>query len=172
MYNYIIIKLLRDKMSDQNFTLSFTVDQSPEEVFKAIINVRGWWSQAIEGETDKQGALFYYHFKDIHRATLKVTELVPGKKVSWHVLQNYFNFGKDQTEWTGTDIVFEIAKKGDKTELVFTHIGLVPQYECYKVCSDGWGTYIYDSLRSLITTGKGQPNVGEAVTKSEHELTK
>ncbi len=45
-------------MSDQNYTTSFTVDQSPEEVFAAINNVRGWWSQAIEGSTDKLGAEF------------------------------------------------------------------------------------------------------------------
>ena len=28
-------------MKDQNFTASFTVDKTPEEVFKAIKNIRG-----------------------------------------------------------------------------------------------------------------------------------
>ena len=159
-------------MSDQNYTTSFTVDQSPEEVFAAMNNVRGWWSQAIEGSTDKLGAEFKYHYQDVHRCTFKITEFVPGKKVVWHVLQNYFPFVEDKTEWTGTDIVFEIAKKGDKTELRFTHVGLVPSFECFNVCSDGWGTYIKGSLHSLITTGKGQPNVGEAITESEKALSK
>jgi hypothetical protein len=35
---------------------------------------------------------------------------------------------------------------------------LVPKNECYDVCSDAWSSYIKGSLRSLITTGKGQPN--------------
>ena len=154
-------------MSDQNYTTSFAVDEFPEEVFSAINNVRGWWSQAIEGDTDKLGAVFYYHYQDVHRCTFKITEFVPGKKVVWHVLQNYFNFVKDKTEWTGTDVVFEIAKKGDKTEVHFTHVGLVPANECYGVCSDSWGSYITGSLRDLITAGKGNPNpIEEIVTRA------
>ena len=155
---------------NHQYTTSFTVDQTPEEVFDAINNIRSWWSHAIEGSTDKLGAVFYYHYQDIHRCTFKITELVPGKKVVWHVLQNYFNFVEDKTEWTGTDVVFEITKKDNTTEVRFTHVGLVPTYECYTVCSDGWGTYINGSLRSLITTGIGQPNVGDAITESERAL--
>ncbi|MCB0125504.1 MAG: SRPBCC domain-containing protein [Caldilineaceae bacterium] len=155
---------------NQNYTTTFSVNQTPAEVFAAINNVRGWWSQATEGETDKIGAVFYYRFQDLHHCTCKITELIPGKKVVWHVLFNYFNFVDDKTEWTGTDVVFEIARKGDKTELHFTHVGLVPAYECYSVCSDGWGTYVNKSLHSLITTGKGQPNAGEAMTASERAL--
>ncbi|MGB5195862.1 MAG: hypothetical protein WBN64_02240 [Candidatus Deferrimicrobium sp.] len=127
-------------MSDRSYTTSFAVDESPGEVFRAINNVRGWWSQAIEGDTDKLGAVFYYHYQDVHRCTFKITESVPGKKVVWHVLQNYFNFVNDKTEWTGTDVVFEIAMKGDKIEVHFTHVGLVPANECYGVCSDAWGS--------------------------------
>jgi len=157
-------------MNDQNYTTTFKVDQPPEEVFAAINNVRGWWSEAIEGSTDKLGEEFKYHFKDLHRCTIKITELIPNQKVTWHVIENYFSFTKDKTEWTGTDITFEISKKGDKTEILFTHIGLVPEYECFNICSDGWSTYINGSLQNLITTGKGQPNVGEAITNSEQAL--
>ena len=157
-------------MNDKNFTISFNVDRSANEVFNAINNARGWWSEEIKGDTDKVGAVFYYHYQDIHRSTIQVTELEPGKKVVWEVLQNYFNFVEDKTEWTGTKIVFEITEHEGKTELTFTHIGLVPQYECYGACSEGWTNYIYNSLQALITKGKGQPNVGEAITDSEKQL--
>jgi len=143
---------------DQNYTTSFTVDQTPEEVFDAINNVRGWWSDEIDGSTDKLGAEFTYRYKDLHRTTQKITELVPGKKAVWHVLDSHINFVKDKAEWDGTDIVFEISKKHGKTELRFTHVGLLPAIECYGKCSGAWGFYINDSLRSLITTGKGDPN--------------
>ena len=145
-------------MSDQNYTTSFTVDQSPEEVFIAINNVRGWWSGEIDGRTDKLGAEFKYRYKDLHKTTQKITELAPGKKVVWQVVESHINFVKDKNEWNGTDIVFEIAKKGGETELRFTQVGLVPAFECYGDCSGAWGFYINDSLRSLITTGEGQPN--------------
>ena len=78
-------------MNDQNFTTTFSVSQTREEVFGAINNVRGWWSQAIEGDTGKLGAVFYYHYQDVHRCTFKITEFVPGKKVVWHVLHNYLS---------------------------------------------------------------------------------
>jgi hypothetical protein len=157
-------------MKDHNFTIAFTVNQTPEAAFAAINNVRGLWSEDIEGRTDKLGSEFNYHFRDIHRCTMKITELIPGKKVVWRVLDNYFNFTKDTTEWTGTDIIFDVSKRGDKTEVRFTHQGLVPEYECYDACSDGWSTYIKGSLRDLIRKGKGQPNVGEPMTDHEREL--
>ncbi len=151
----------KDKVNDKNYTTTFSVDQTPEEVFDAVNNVRGWWSGEIDGSTDKLGAEFTYRYKDLHRSTQKITEFVPGKKVVWHVLDSRINFVKDKTEWKGTDIVFEITRKGDKTELRFTHVGLLPAFECYGACSDAWGFYINDSLRSLITTGKGEPNQKE-----------
>ena len=142
----------------QNYTTTLTVDKTPKEVFASINNVRGWWSQEIEGRTDKLSAEFNYHYEDVHRCKLKITEFEPSKKVVWHVLDNYFDFTKDKREWKNTDIVFEIAKKGNKTEVHFTHVGLMPAYECYSVCSDAWCSYIKSSLRNLITKGKGQPN--------------
>jgi hypothetical protein len=38
-----------------DFTTIVIVDQTPEEAFAAINNVRGWWSGDIEGSTDKLG---------------------------------------------------------------------------------------------------------------------
>ncbi|MEP7188232.1 MAG: SRPBCC domain-containing protein [Roseiflexaceae bacterium] len=158
-------------MNDQNFTTTFTVDQTPEEAFAAITNVRGWWSEEIEGDTDKLGDVFKYHFADVHRCTMQLTEVIPGKKVVWLVLENYFSFTEDKTEWTNTEITFEISKKGDQTEVHFTHLGLVPEYECFDVCSTGWRTYINGSLHSLITAGKGQPNANQRPTnESERKL--
>ena len=148
-------------MSHQNFTTTFTVDQTPEEAFAAINNVRGWRSGEIEGRTDKLSNEFTYRYKDVHYSKQKITELLPGKKVVWLVLDGYLNFVEDKSEWKGTRITFEIAKTGDKTEVRFTHVGLEPDYECYGACSSAWGYYTNGSLRSLITTGKGQPNEKE-----------
>jgi len=148
-------------MSNQNFTTTFSVYQTPDEAFAAMINVRGWWSDEIEGRTDKLGEEFTYRYEDIHYSKKEITELIPAKKVVWLVLNSSLNFVKNKTEWNGSKISFDIAKKGDKTEVRFTHVGLIPEFECYNDCSNAWGFYINTSLRSLITTGTGQPNEKE-----------
>ena len=159
-------------MKTSNFMTTLFVDETPEEVFNAVNNVRGWWSQEIEGDTDKLNAEFIYHYKDVHISKMKITEFVPGKRITWLVMENYFNFTNDKNEWKGNKIIFEIAQKGDKTELQFTQEGLVPAYECYDVCHDAWTNYIQKSLRSLIATGKGQPNPKGEDAEFNEELIK
>jgi hypothetical protein len=146
-------------MKQQNFPASITVDQTSEEVFKAINNVRGWWSGEIEGNTDNLGGEFTYRYKDMHRSKQKIKEFIPGKRIVWHVTDAELGFVKNKTEWKGTDIIFEIARKGGKTELRFTHAGLVPAFECYGGCSGAWGALVETNLRKLITTGKNQPDL-------------
>jgi len=94
----------------------------------------------------------------MHRSKQEITEFVPGKKVVWHVSDAELTFVKDQTEWKGTDIVFEISMKGGKTELQFSHVGLVRSFECYGGCSRAWGMLVGGNLRNLITTGNSQPD--------------
>ena len=142
----------------KDYTASFTVDQTPEEVFNGINNVRGWWSGEITGDTNKLGAEFTYCVQDVHRSKQKITEFVPDKRVVRRVLDADLSFTKDKGEWKGTEIVFEIAERGDKTELSFTHVGLVPAYECYNNCSNAWGLLVKGNLRRLIETGKVQPS--------------
>ncbi len=145
-------------MNTRDFTTTFLVDQTPEAAFAAITDVRGWWSGEIEGDTAKVGDVFTYRYKDIHRSTQRVSEVVPGRKVVWDVLDAYLKFTEDKTEWNGTKVIFEISRDGEQTAIRFTHQGLVPAFECYQNCSSAWSFYINDSLRSLIATGKGEPN--------------
>ena len=149
-------------MTKHPLTAAFTVDQTPEQAFAAINHVRGWWSGDIDGATDALGAEWTYRYRDLHYSKQKVVELAPGKRVVWQVLDSYLSFVKDKEEWNGTTITFDIAAKGDKTEVKFTHVGLAPEDECFEACSNAWGSYIKGSLRDLIATGKGQPNAVES----------
>jgi len=53
-------------VSSQGYTTSLVVDQTPEEAFSPITNVRGWWSGEIEGRTSKLSDEFTYRYKDVH----------------------------------------------------------------------------------------------------------
>jgi hypothetical protein len=142
-----------ESIMNQTFTTTFTVDQSPENAFAAINNVRSWWSGEIEGRTDKLGGEFTYRYEDVHYSKQRIAEFIPRKKVVWLVLDARLNFVEDKREWTGSTITFDIAKKGEQTEVHFTHAGLVPENQCFTACSRAWSHHINGSLRSLIAGG-------------------
>ena len=148
-----------------SYTATFRVNQSPEAAFAAIINPRAWWTGAFEGDTTALGDVFTYRYQNIHYSRQEVTELVPGRRVAWQVLDADLSFLKDRTEWTGTTITFDIVRTGGQTEVTFTHVGLKPEVECYDICTDAWTSLIQGSLRQLIETGKADlPELAEPVT--------
>jgi len=153
-------KPLKKYIRDQHdFTTSIQVDQTPQEAFDAINHVRDWWPGEIEGSTKKLNDEFIYRYKKIHYSKQKLVEVIPGKKVVWLVTDSRLNFVENKSEWTGTKIIFEISQKNNRTEVRFTHEGLVPQYECFDSCSNAWSDIIRNGLRSLITTGKGHASL-------------
>lgn len=138
-------------------TISFSVDETPEQVFEAVTNVRGWWGAGIEGATCERGDEFVYRHKDMHTSRHRVTDVVPGRRVVWLTTDSELSFVDQKGEWTGTTIVFEICEKNGRTTVEFAH-DLRPSLECFSDCSNAWGFYVRESLRSLITTGKGKPD--------------
>jgi len=83
-------------------------------------------------------------------------EVIPNEKVVWLVTDSNLDFTKNKSEWTGTKIIFDVSKINNKTQLRFTHVGLVPAIECYDGCSGAWEDLIQKSLFSLITNGEGK----------------
>lgn len=142
-------------MKVNNFTTTITVPNTPEEVFTAINNVRGWWQGEITGPTENLHDEFTYQMAPYHVTKQKLVEWVPNKKVVWLVTESSINFVADKNEWLNTIIRFEINAAKEKTQVIFTHHGLVPEIECYGGCSGAWEQLIQQSLYSLITTGKG-----------------
>jgi len=159
-------------MTTTDFSTTILVKNSPEEVFNAINNVRGWWSEEIEGSTNKLNDEWNYHYQDVHKCKMKIVEFIPNKKIVWLVMDNFFSFTTHKSEWNGNKIIFEITEKKNQTQLKFTQVGLVPEYECYDICQGAWTTYITKSLRNLIATGIGKPNgKDKPQTEDEKELT-
>jgi hypothetical protein len=149
------------QMTAKDFTLTLTTGQTPQEVFKAITNVRGWWSgyysEEIIGNTGNLGDEFSFRAGDgAHYTKQKLVEVIPNKKVVWLITESELSFVEDKYEWTGTKVIFDITEKGGKTNLVFTHEGLNPTFECYDACAPAWTQYLQNKLLPLINTGNVQ----------------
>jgi hypothetical protein len=135
-------------MNDYSTTL--TLHRTPEEVYAAVVDVRSWWTGDIAGPTDVVGEEFTYTYEDKHRSTHRVTELDPGRRVVWLTTEAHLPFASDPAEWNGTTVVFDISEVDDGTQLRFTHVGLVPAFECFTDCSSAWSYFINGSLRQRI----------------------
>ncbi len=142
-------------MTATDFKTTILVDIPAPAVYEAINNVRGWWQGEIDGNTDTIDEAFIYRMPSVHYSKQRIVELIPNKKIKWLVIDSELTFTQTKTEWVGTTIVFDIEEINGKTQVRFTHVGLIPSLECYGGCSNGWEKLIQQSLFSLITTGKG-----------------
>ncbi|AFT98744.1 SRPBCC domain-containing protein [Nocardia vulneris] len=153
----------------EHMTATMSVDRTPDEVFAAITDVRGWWNANIIGDTAALHDEFIFNDdfayagetvkekKGIRFSRFRITEVVPGRRMVWHVVDSCLTFVDDQHEWTDTHVVFDLVPTPGGTTLNFTHEGLNAESECFESCSRGWTFYITTSLPQLITTGTGQP---------------
>jgi hypothetical protein len=142
-------------MNTTDFTSTIVVDKTPQEVFEVLKDVRGWWSglfgEAFEGPTDQLNESFtFWAGEGVHYTKQKLIELIPDKKIVWEVTDSRLTFVDKQNEWTGTKISFDITPLGNKTEIVFTHIGLVPEFQCYDSCAPAWTQYVQQQLVNKI----------------------
>jgi uncharacterized protein YndB with AHSA1/START domain len=153
--DYCIRNLLYNYL--ESFTATIEVTKSPQEVFRIITaDVSKWWGgKDLSGGSTKLNDEFVVHHKGAHYSKQKLIEVIPEKKVVWHVTEGILHWLQyDKLEWTNTKMIFEIGPKGDKTFLRFTHEGLVPTKECYRKCEQGWTMVIKDWLFNYITDGK------------------
>ena len=164
-----------DVTTGQSYSALISVPNTPADAFAAVTNIRGWWSAEVNGETAQLGDVFVFEVPGVHRCTMTLTQLVPNERVVWRVSDSCLSFIEDTSEWDGTEVMFDISEANGATQVRFTHVGLASAAECYDVCSDAWGSYITGSLRSLITTGTGDPHRAGGTFESEvakHEANK
>ena len=142
-----------------DFSFTVLTDKTPHEVYLAVNNVRAWWtgfySEHFEGNMEKLNDEFTFTAGGgAHVSKQKLVEVVPDKRLVWLIYDSEFTFIEKPDEWTGTKVIFDISKKGNKTQLVFTHEGLTPEIECYNECSTAWSLYLTEKLTPLINATK------------------
>lgn len=143
----------------KNFTVTFVVDKSPAQIFNVVTHVRGWWhglfDEEIIGKTDELNEEFTFRAgSGVHYSKMRLIELVPDQKVVWLVTDAELSFIEKKDEWIGTKVIFDISKKGDQTQVTFTHEGLSTDVECYDRCSSAWQMYLNQKFLPLIQSGE------------------
>ncbi len=142
-------------MTDKSYTATILLAETPKVVFDRLKEVSKWWSKDFQGSSAKLNDEFIIHHPDLHYSKQKLVEVIPGQKMVWLVTESKLDWLKrDQQEWTNTKMIFKISAEGDKTVVHFTHEGLVPEKECYTMCTGGWDMVIKERLFNYITTGK------------------
>ena len=141
----------------ESFRATITVSKAPGEVFKVLTaDVSKWWGGSdLSGNHGKLNDEFIVHHQGAHYSKQKLIEVVPDKRIVWHVTEGTLHWLKnDKQEWTNTKMIFEIRSHNGKTMLTFTHYGLVPSKECYAACQQGWTMVITDWLFHYIKEGR------------------
>jgi hypothetical protein len=144
-------------MTQQNFHCSITADVTAPEAFNNICHVSEWWTKSYVGSSQKTGDTFSVRFGETV-VSFEIIEVVPDKKIVWQVTDCYLHWLKDKKEWKGTKLLWEISNENNMTQVSMTHIGLVPQIECYQNCEEGWNFFVTESLFKLLTEHKGMPD--------------
>ena len=144
-------------MSDGNYTKTIKANIVPGEVIDKIGQVSEWWSKNFEGKSTALNDVFTVRFMNGDMYKIKIGELIADKKIVWDVIDAYQSWVKEPTEWVGTKIVWEVSETKDGSEVHFTHIGLVPELECFDTCTGGWNYLMTESLSELLNKGVGVP---------------
>lgn len=131
-------------------------------VFKAITErIDEWWG-TVDRQPSAEGVAFKVSFGEAFWR-FKVIDFQRGSRISWEcITSNQMHAGLMgiKEEWLGTKLHWELSEQTDgMTTLSFTHEGLVPDFNCYEVCSDAWGFFVGMSLKELVEQGAGQPEL-------------
>ena len=153
-----------------HYQQSLVLEANPATVYAALTTpegLRGWWTQDCDVATEVGGTI-HFRFGPTHK-DMRIERLEPDREVRWlctgaHISAAHAAQLTHRDEWVGTQLVFRLTPQGNgRTRLDFEHLGLVPAFECYDLCCDGW-RYFLDSLQQFVETGRGTPYELEAAT--------
>lgn len=160
-FNFLVNGKSKDAVTNnhdtsKSYTAAIEVINSPQEIFEHItIGVAKWWGgKDLSGSSVNLNDEFIVDHPGAHYSKQKLVEVMPGKKLVWHVTESSLSWLKEREEWKNTYMIFEIIEKQHSNILQFTHSGLTPDKESYEKCSQGWNMVIKDWLYTFIMYNK------------------
>jgi len=109
-------------MKHQDYHCSISASVTPQAAFEKISRVSQWWAKDFEGKSDEPNDVFTVRFQNGDRYKIKVSEIIPNKKIVWEVIDSYQGWHDNHTEWVGTKIVWEVFPQKEGTEVKLTHV--------------------------------------------------
>lgn len=148
-------------MSEQSYTKKLSVSVNAESVFKAITKeIDKWWT-IDTNEAVTIGEILTVKFGEPYFMSMRIENSIPNKLLIWNVVGANMFIEEGRTggndEWVGTNIQWKITETEDGSEVSLFHEGLVPSFECYDTCKNGWD-YFLESLKQFLDTGIGSPH--------------
>jgi uncharacterized protein YndB with AHSA1/START domain len=128
-----------------------TIKTTPQVIFKALTHEEGlksWWAKNTVAKAEV-GFVNVFTFGKF-RNEIKVTELVPDKKVRWECTDSI-------PEWIGTTVSFDLEANGEKVLLRFNHSGWKQADDVFARSNYDWAQFLH-SLKMLCETGTGAPH--------------
>lgn len=143
---------------ETGYTASILVSENEMAVFHGINSIKNWWTIVMEGKSEELNDVFTVRFGETF-IKIRITEMIPGKRIGWKVIDGFKHWINNHQEWIGTSMLWEIRESREGTHIHFTHIGLIPGMECYGGCEIAWDEYIKGSLYQLLEEGIGKPEL-------------
>lgn len=129
------------------------IEASPQATYAAVTEQSGlsaWWTRAeAVAEVDSIARFWFGADEGAPKVAMRVTELVPGKKVVWQCIAG---------PWVETgEFSFDIKPHERGSVLLFAHRGWPEDDEFYMHCNCKWGFFLGVSLKGCLETGEGKP---------------
>jgi hypothetical protein len=144
-------------MNKHDYHSTIVAKITPKEALDKISRVSEWWAKDFDGRSQKLNDVFTVRFGNGDMYKVKVSEIIPDKKIIWDVIDSYQGWHKNHAEWVGTQIVWEVFPQKDNIEVMMTHVGLVPEFECFDKCSQGWDYLLQKSIFRFLSENIGLP---------------
>lgn len=145
----------KTETTSTDYRRTVSLDAPPEQVFELLSTLDGlreWWSDAeVTGDAGAGGDV-RLEFPGHGYCVLHVDEAAAPSLVRWTCTENSM-----MPEWLGTSPTFEVGDAGNgRSTLSVHHVGLVPAFDCYDQCHQGWDAKAV-TIAERVEPGRGTP---------------
>lgn len=143
----------------ENYRHTLVLAAAGDKVLEALTEkIPQWWTASFGGAASQEGHIFTVRFGEDVYKTMRIEHISRPTQVVWEVIDSLIAVPgvKNQKEWIGTAIVWDLIPGEKSTDLQLTHLGLHAGFNCYEICIAGWKQFT-DSLKLFVETGEGRP---------------